>query len=64
MQIPPPFTPPVYSQAQRPDSHTLYTLFPLFECLLFTALHPMAQPRLASDPGILDRLLLQRKLEG
>lgn len=29
----------VYSQAQRPDSHTLYTLFPVFECLLFTILH-------------------------
>lgn len=30
----------VYSQAQRPDSHTLYTLFPIFEYLLFTILHP------------------------
>lgn len=36
----------VYSQGQRTDSHTLYTLFSLFGYLLFTTLHPAAQPKL------------------
>lgn len=49
----------VYSQGQRPDSHTLYTLFSRFECLLFTALHPAARPKLASDS-----CSLQWKLHG